>query len=69
MHAETAAYHLFRQGRFAEAAKAIDHRTDDPGLAVELAYFLGRSAQVRSDAKRLIHSKTTSRASKASSPW
>ena len=65
MHEQTLAFQLFRQGRLSEATKAIDPGTDDPALALELAYLLGRASHVRTEAKRLILSKASGKATKA----
>src|SRR5687768_15676148 len=65
MREESAAHNLFRQGRFAEAARSLNSLVDDPALAVELQYFLGHSARTRSDARRLVQSRTATRLTRA----
>ena len=64
MQEESAAYHLFRFGRLTEAARAVQGNTDDAALAVELAYLFGRSDHVRSEARRIVQSRSASRISK-----
>jgi DNA-binding NtrC family response regulator len=63
MEDESAAYVLFRQGRFAESAKALKGG-DDPALGLEIRYLLG-SPSIRADAKKILASRSASKICRA----
>ncbi len=53
----TPAERLFRAGHFVQSLEAL-RSAPDPILSLELAYFLGDSGRVRTDARRLTEAKT-----------
>ena len=64
MSDESAANAFFQQGRFLDAERATDKRTS-PGLALEIAYMVGRSPDVRATGRSLLRNRSVDKPTKA----